>query len=173
LLSAPICRGGWLTKMMGNIAMPGVTQKQRTASARECGAFAGRWNHRPTQLGCHSLELVAGWTLRRADWHSRGIRAATGLGQEKRGVPRQHGQHAVWELLSPDLRCFWKLVYGKLAPIYQPHHGTVTPFPCSDLDVLRSGQEKGNATDLHSACFVVDKWDERRREEIAAGAADS
>ena len=27
--------------------------------------------------------------------------------QEKRGVPRQHGKHAAWELLSPDLRCFW------------------------------------------------------------------
>src|ERR1017187_1838188 len=25
---------------------------------------------------------------------------------EKRGVPRLHGKHAAWELLSPDLRCF-------------------------------------------------------------------
>src|ERR1039458_5191775 len=26
--------------------------------------------------------------------------------QKKRGVPRLHGKHAAWELLSPDLRCF-------------------------------------------------------------------
>jgi hypothetical protein len=28
--------------------------------------------------------------------------------EEKRGVPRLHGKHAAWELLSPDLRCFCK-----------------------------------------------------------------
>jgi hypothetical protein len=27
--------------------------------------------------------------------------------REKRGVPRDHGKHAPWELLSPDLRCFY------------------------------------------------------------------
>jgi hypothetical protein len=26
---------------------------------------------------------------------------------EKRGVPRHHEEHAAWELLSPDLRCFY------------------------------------------------------------------
>lgn len=26
--------------------------------------------------------------------------------RKKRGVPRLHGSHATWELLSPDLRCF-------------------------------------------------------------------
>jgi hypothetical protein len=26
--------------------------------------------------------------------------------KKKRGVPRLHGKHAAWELLSPDLRCF-------------------------------------------------------------------
>jgi hypothetical protein len=25
---------------------------------------------------------------------------------KKIGVPRLHGKHAAWELLSPDLRCF-------------------------------------------------------------------
>ena len=32
---------------------------------------------------------------------------------KKRGVPRHHGKHAAWELLSPDLRCFCKAVCGK------------------------------------------------------------
>jgi hypothetical protein len=30
------------------------------------------------------------------------------LWMKKRGVPRHHVKHAAWELLSPDLRCFWK-----------------------------------------------------------------
>jgi hypothetical protein len=33
--------------------------------------------------------------------------------KEKRGVPRLHGKHAAWELLSPDLRCFCKQLCGK------------------------------------------------------------
>jgi hypothetical protein len=37
-----------------------------------------------------------------------------GCDEEKRGVPRPHGKHAAWELLSPDLRCFCKSFCGKV-----------------------------------------------------------
>jgi hypothetical protein len=40
------------------------------------------------------------WGLKRL---SRNVLAEQ---SEKRGVPRVHGIHASWELLSPDLRCF-------------------------------------------------------------------
>jgi hypothetical protein len=45
------------------------------------------------------LDVVGGRSRAGAD----GLFAVS---EEKRGVPRHHGKHAAWELLSPDLRCF-------------------------------------------------------------------
>jgi hypothetical protein len=42
---------------------------------------------------------------------AEGAPGRAGVGaRKKRGVPRRHGKHAAWELLSPDLRCFCRTV---------------------------------------------------------------
>ena len=43
------------------------------------------------------------------------------------------------------------------APIYQPHHGTVTPFSGSGSDVLQVARKKVYATERFWRGFVVDK----------------
>ena len=76
-------------------------------------------------------------------------------------VPAKSGQQAAASQPSASSTVL-ALMAGRLpvdarAPIYQPHHGTVTPFSGSGSDVLQVARKKVYATERFWRGFVVDK----------------